>query len=253
VATKTTPKRPAGESATQSSAPSAAGDTLGSLILPIGHYVGTHYRLDEPGAARQVRRGGTFHDLTGDQFAFWSLAHGTPEAVQNDVAWQRRSVEDQARQTDLAHADQVIDELLDLGLLVEVTPGDSEALDFARSHRLVPLMLGLGNSTDEPDMFGIGFLHQPVLQVSHAIYDLWQWSAMDDSLWATCENAADVARRSGSTNPDFVDPASLLGGLLGSLHALLLANAAYLDIDFRLRWPQAAAAGDGSATAGSRN
>jgi hypothetical protein len=30
--------------------------------------------------------------------------------------------------------------------------------------------------------------------------------------------------------------------MFSSLHALLLANAAYLDVEFRLRWPDAALA-----------
>jgi hypothetical protein len=217
-------------------------DEVAALLLPIGHYVGTHYRIDQPGNSRQVRRGSTVHDLIDDQFALWTLAHGSQGAIENERAWQRQSVEEQAHAMALAGAGEHIDGLIEIGLLVEVTPGSDQALDFARSHRLVPLMLGLGNSSDDLDSFGIGFLHQPVLGVSHAIYDVWQWSTMDDSLWATCENAADVARRAGSTNPDFVDPTVMFTEFLGTLHGLLLPNAAYLDIGFRLNWPQRASA-----------
>jgi hypothetical protein len=210
------------------------------LIFPIGHYVGAQYRIEEPSTLRQVRRGATFHDLSADQFAVWAAAHATLEAVENAVPWRRHSIETHPQVNAVADAGGVIEELLGLGLLVEVTPGTDQAHDFARSHRLVPLMLGLGNDPDDLNMFGIGFLHQPVLSVSHAIYDLWQWSAMDDSLWATCQNAADVARRAGATDPEFIDPGTLATGLVGSLHVLLLANAAYLDIDFRLNWPTSA-------------
>jgi hypothetical protein len=214
---------------------------LQPLLVPIGHYVGAVYQDDARGVRRQVRRGATFHDLTDDQFAVWSAAHGTQEAVQAGLAWQRRSVEQHPQVAGLAGASGLIDEMLDIGLLAEVTPGRDQALEFARSHRLVPLMLGLGNSTDDPDMLDIGFLNQPVLSVSYPIYDLWQWSTMDDSVWATCESAADVAQREGYTNPDYVDPARLLTGLLRSLHALLVARAAYLDIGFRLNWPEVTA------------
>jgi hypothetical protein len=238
---RTTPKRPARTEAIPP-AQVAVQDDVRSQILPIGHYVGAQHRIDELGTRRQVRRGAIFHDLTEDQFAVWVAAHGTPAAIEQDAVWHRRSIEEHPPVSGLPDASGLIDGLLDLELLVEVAPGDNHALDFARSHRLVPLMLGLGNGADQPGVFGIGFIHQPVLQVSHAIYDLWQWSAMDDSLWATCENAADVARRAGSTDPEFVDPASLLTGFLGSLPALLLANAAYLDADFRLKWPETAAA-----------
>jgi hypothetical protein len=217
-------------------------DDLGPLLVPIGHYVGAVYRDGERGVRRQVRRGATFHDLTDDQFAIWSAAHGTQEAVQAGVAWQRRSVEEHPQVAGLADASRLIDEMLDSGLLAEVAPGRDEVLEFARAYRLVPLMLGLGNSPDDPDMLDIGFLHQPVLSVSYPIYDLWQWSTVEDSVWSTCESAADVAQRSGYTNPEHIDPSRLLTGLLRSLHALLVARAAYLDIGFRLNWPDAAAA-----------
>jgi hypothetical protein len=217
-------------------------------VLPIGHYVGTSYRIGEPLTPRQVCRGGTVHDLTDDEFAVWVGAHGGVEAIRDGVAWQRPAVEEHAQAAGLSNAPALVDQLLGTGLLVEVAPGSDEATSFAESHRLVPVMLGLGNSADQPDMFGIGFFHQPVLQVSHAIYDLWQWSAMDDTLWATCQNAADVARRAGATDPDYVDPGRLLTGFLGSIHALLLANAAYLDVGLRLSWPKAALADQSSGT-----
>jgi hypothetical protein len=222
-----------------STTPPAGSD--GSLLFPIGHYVGIQHRIGAASAPRQVRRGATFHDLSEEQFAVWAAAHGSEEAIENDVPWQRRSVEQYESVASLDRASEIIDDFLAGGLLVEVTPSDGQAIVFARSHRVVPLMLGLGNGPDEPDMFGIGFLTQPVIEVSHPIYDLWQWSAMDDSLWATCENAADVARRAGSTDPESLDPTRLLTEFLGSLHAFLLANAAYLDIDFRLKWPHRSA------------
>jgi hypothetical protein len=236
VATETTP-RPFADGSTSGRADASAEEAVGSLLLPIGHYVGRQHGGGHTQAERQVRRGATFHDLSDDQYAVWALAHGTPQAIQNEVTWHRGLVEEQARASGLADPALVIDELLERGLLVDLASADGQALEFATRHRLVPLMLGLGNVPGEPDLFGIGFLHQPIVQVSHAIYDVWQWSTMDDSLWATCESAADVARRSGSTAPEFTDPTMLLAGMLGALHTLLLTNAAILDIGFRLNWP----------------
>ena len=172
------------------------------LIFPIGH------RVDQ----RRVRRGATVHELTEQQLGTWVGAYGSPDAAPDT-------------------------ELIGMGLLAEVTPGTDEALGFARTHRLVPLMLGLGNAVDDPSMFEIGFRGQAFVQVNPTIYDLWHWSAMDDTLWATCQSAADVASR--STGVD-TDPGALLDTLLGSLHLLLARNAACLDIDFRLGLPKAA-------------
>lgn len=202
------------------------------LIFPIGHQIGPRYRPGGTEIAMRVRRGASFHELTDRQAAVWRLAHGVAETINDEVPWQRSSVEER-----LAGAAEAIDELLALGLLVEVARGAEQSRRFAKSHRLIPLMLGLGNTAHEPHDFGIGFLGQPVLHVSHLVYDVWQWSTMDDSLWATCENATDVARRAGSTDPEAVDTDRLLDGFLGSMHALLITNAAYLDIGFRLHWP----------------
>jgi hypothetical protein len=213
-----------------------------ALLFPVGHYLGVHHRLSQPAAVRHVRCGATFHDLNEDQFAVWVAAHGTPEAIEENVAWHRESVPAHPRVAGLTHVSALIDQLLGMGLLVEVVPGTDQAIEFAKSHRLVPLMLGLGNSGNRPDVFGIGFLHQPVLEVSFGIYDLWQWSTMDDSLWATCENAADVAQRAGSGDAASTDPVRHLSGFLPSLHSLLLPNAAYLDTSFRLSWPTGAPA-----------
>jgi hypothetical protein len=202
------------------------------LIFPIGHQVGARFQSGQVIAAQQVRCGGRFHDLTEQQAEVWQLAHGVPEVIDQQILWQRGLVEER-----LPGAGATIDELTGMGLLVEATPGTDQAEDFAKAHRLVPLMLGLGNSSNDPDTFGIGFLSQPALQVSHPIYDVWQWSTMDDSLWNTCENATDVARRAGSTDPEATETSRLLTGIVGSLHALLSSSAAYLDVGFRLNWP----------------
>lgn len=202
------------------------------LIFPIGQQVGARYQIGQLVAAQQVRCGGRFHDLTEQQAEVWRLAHGVPEEIDREIPWQRSSIEER-----LAGAGPIINELTELGLLVEATPATPEAEEFAKVHRLVPLMLGLGNSAADTDTFGIGFLGQPVLQVSHAIYDVWQWSTMDDSLWNTCENATDVARRAGSTDAEATETSRLLTGIVGSLHALLASSAAYLDVGFRLAWP----------------
>jgi len=172
------------------------------LTFPVGH------RVDQ----RRVRRGATVHELTEQQLGTWVAAHGSPDAAPDT-------------------------ELIGMGLLVEVVPGTDQALGFAQTHRLVPLMLGLGNAVDAPSMFEIGFRGQAFVQVNPTIYDLWHWSAMDDTLWATCQSAADAASRSNAVD---TDPRALLDTLLESLHLLLLRNAACLDIDFRLGSPKAA-------------
>jgi hypothetical protein len=172
------------------------------LIFPVGH------RVDQ----RRVRRGATVHELTERQLATWLAAHESSDTAPDP-------------------------ELIGLGLLAPIAPEADQALEFARTHRLVPLMLGLGNAVDDPSMYAIGFRGQAFVQVDPTVYDLWHWSATDDTIWATCQSAADVASR--STGEDR-DPHALLNTLLESLHLLLTRNAACLDIDFRLSSPKAA-------------
>lgn len=192
------------------------------LIVPIGHRVG----------AGRVRRGASFHELDETGFRAWTLAHGAPDALHDGQPWQRRQVVAAVAEAGVHDPEARLNALCDKGFLAEVAPDD--AVPFARAHRMLPLMVGLGSTAGEPDLFGIGFLGQPVLHVGHVVYDLWQWSAMDDTLWATCENAAEVARRAGSTDAGYTDPRRLLDGLLGSLPALLCTHAACLDVPVRL-------------------
>lgn len=193
------------------------------LVLPIGHLVG----------AGRIRRGADVVELSDRQYALWALAHGSPHAVEEQLVWRRESVVELARHAGVVNAPSLVGELIEAGLLAEFGLGTDEALDFARSHRVTPLMLGLGNSAAEPDRFGIGFLGQPVLHVDFAVYDLWQWSAVDDTLWATCQSAADVANPGDKGR--LVDAEKLLTTFLAALHPLLLVNAAYVDVSFRLK------------------
>ncbi|MGW6282671.1 hypothetical protein [Kribbella sp. NPDC055071] len=200
------------------------------LLFPIGHYAGTQYVDAAP--VQLVRHGVTFHELDAPTFTLWSFAHGSRQAVESETPWTRHAVVELAKATGTP---DVVDELLGSGLLAEVDP--AAGIEFARAHRVTPLMLGLGNTAAEPSLCGIGFLNHPVLQVSLAIYDVWQWSAMDDTLWRTCENAAGAARAAGLDDPELVDPELLLTGFLQSLHALVSVNAACVDVDVRLSHP----------------
>src|SRR5579875_3116624 len=110
------------------------------LLFPIGQQVGARYQAGQLVAAQQVRCGGKFHDLTEQQAEVWQLAHGVPAEIDRQVPWQRGAVEER-----LPGAGPVIDELMALGLLVEATPGTGQAEEFAKTYRLVPQMLGLGN------------------------------------------------------------------------------------------------------------
>lgn len=226
----------------------AAGQPTGvdaavPLLFPLGHDIGAYYQAGssvEP--SRRVRLGPRHHELTRQQFVVWRLAHGSQEAIQSDTPWGRHSVETLAKATGIVDAVDLVDELTEKGLLIEVAPESRDARSFAVGHRLLPLMLGLGNSPKEPWLFGIGLVDLPIVKVTFPVFDLWQWSSMDETLWDACRGAAEIAERHGVDDPESTDPKLLLTGILGALHGLLAAGAAHLDIAFRLQHPHPKAA-----------
>jgi hypothetical protein len=215
-----------------STSPSAAEP----LIFPIGHTLGALLAGGDKRIPR-IRRGPEVKTPEQPAYATWLLLHGDPDALEKGQAWTRRAVEELAESSGGGSVAGHIDQLLADGLAVEVVPGTPQALQFAETHRLVPLMLGLGNTADEPWLYGIGLIGQPLVTVTHPVFEVWQWSPAEESLWLTCRGTVEVARRAGSTNPDVTDAERLLNGFLPTVHSLLAAGVACLDVHFRLRPP----------------
>ncbi len=200
-----------------------------ALLFPIGHCIGAYY--DAPNSTEhffQVRVGPDVIRLNDDQFAIWSLAHGVPDRP-TDQPWNRETVLTAARRAGIPMADNVLEGLIQDYVLFETTPGTDSAVDFARRHRLIPLMLGLGNTSEEPRLYSVGMVGMPVVSMSAVAYDLYEWAHMDSNLWLACEGAAATAVRVGIEDRLATDPVLLLDALLGTLHSLLSPNAAYLD------------------------
>jgi hypothetical protein len=197
-----------------------------ALLLPIGHGLGP---IGDPAGARlqRVRLGARIFTLDGPGFGVWALAHGAPHRS-DDRVWGRGSVLGRARELGLPDPAAQLETLLADGLLVEVTPGDGSVAAFAARHRLVPLMLGLGNTAEEPDVYRIGLPGRPIVAVGAALYEFYGWSHLDPALAVACEFAAERERRS---DPDGA-PTAVADALLATIHALLAPNAAYLDQAF---------------------
>lgn len=200
------------------------------LIFPIGHYVGAFYpTVGSPERYHNVMRGTETSELSDEQLAVWLLARGVPEQI-GQVSWTRETLERGAKQAGLAEPEAIVTGLVNQGLLAETVPGTAHSVDFAEAYRLVPLMLGLGNSADEPWLQAIGFFDQPVVKVANEVYSMWEWAHVDNNLWAACHAYADTSKRANQTDPEETVPELILTGFLGAVHGLLAAGAAYLDL-----------------------
>lgn len=177
-------------------------------VFPVGHYMGERH----PEGLHYVRVGLQHQTMTADEFGVWVLSH------QNSPQWGVEQVVALAAKASVPAAEASVTRLLSVGLLVDV----ADEVAFARSYRLEPLLVGLGNTAEEPHRFAVGLPGQEPALLAAGAYELWQWSALAPSLWHTCEVRAKVSDPPAS-------PADLASELLADARALLANSCGYLD------------------------
>ncbi|ASW58067.1 hypothetical protein CIK06_27590 [Plantactinospora sp. KBS50] len=199
-------------------------------MFPVGRYTGAFH----PAVGAPVR----YHSLsvgrlsvqleTESAFNVWVAAHRPPDAGR---PWTRPEVARAATQRlGVADPDVLIEEFRTDGLLVEVDAADPDAVEFARAHRVLPLMLPLGNTPDDPLRHGIGlFGAEPLLRVPTLVNDVWMWSSAGGSLWDVCVAFASAGARAEVDDEREHDPRYVLGEFLGGLQELIGISAACLD------------------------
>jgi hypothetical protein len=195
---------------------------MSRLVFPVGHYLGERH----PEEDQVIRVGMEIHTISADEFGVWVLAHG---AQADRSAWTTDDLLALAAETELADAGRHLEELTAKGLLAQVpAEGGPGAVAFAETHRLAPLLVGLGNTEDDPDSYALGFplLDEPVAVVPAGSYELWQWGHVAPSMWHTCEVRVKVAADLNEPT----DTAAALDGLLADLRPLLVNSCAYLDL-----------------------
>lgn len=205
-------------------------DDADPLIVPIGHYVGAHV----PHAGREsefhvVRIGWEIYKLEyAEQFAVWALGHGLPEpGGAETVPWTRSALVGAARASGIPNVGDALADLIARDLLIEVTPGTDEAVEFARVCRTRSLLIGLGNTLAEPQLYAIGASENtPVVRVSGFAYELWKWGHACESLWHACHV---FAAAGDPDDPDETDPERVLTRCLAAIQVLLASGAMYID------------------------
>lgn len=205
---------------------------LAPVVFPIGHYMGPfHPSRNAPARHHIVRVGWETPKLPDEAHVdIWALAHGLPARV-DTVRWTRAAIIEAAQDAGMADAEATLDSLADLGLIAEVTPGTEQARTFATSYRLQSLMIGLGNSPQDPVLDGIGFAGlPPVVKVRPRVFEIWQWAHLWPTVWAACEGLAWVAGEAAESSPEAADPEKVLDVVLDAIRTLISRNAAYLDV-----------------------
>ncbi|WP_330273917.1 hypothetical protein OG205_45450 [Lentzea sp. NBC_00516] len=187
-------------------------------VLPVGHDLGALHD-GAGGHIRQVRAGAEVFELNNAEYAAWSAAHGVPG---EDGLVRPRTTESLRDE----HGDDVVTGLLARRLLAFPHP----AAEFAARHRLVPLALGLGATAEEPWLFSVGLLDQPVVTMTGALYDLWQWAHLSPDLGEACRETAAAATGAGVTDATQTDPDQVLAGALESVPLLLATRTACFDV-----------------------
>jgi hypothetical protein len=192
-------------------------------VYPIGQLIRVRAAEDE----FHVRVGAQLQRLSASDFSVWAMAHGPADHVPRP--WTAAELTAQAGTVGLPDAPERLARLEHTGLVARAAPGTESGLALARRVRMVPLVLGLGNSAANPDAYSVGLPGHPLAVLSAAAYDLFEWATMETSLWRACEGAAATAARVGIQDRLASDPEALLASLLGDLHRLLTPNAVCLD------------------------
>jgi hypothetical protein len=201
------------------------------LVFPLGHAMGPFHQHRGAPPAYWVVRLGWDSPLLPDQAAadVWALAHGRRDRVAT-APWTRAELCRAARDAGVEEPERVLEELLGRGLVAEVSPGTEAAVEFAGTHRVQSLLLGLGELADEPGVDGIGLLGMPPLaRVQLGTYELWQWGHLWPTLAEAAGGLAEMAAQSPDHAPEEADPPQVLERVLRELHQLLAVRAVYLD------------------------
>lgn len=200
------------------------------LILPVGRYTGEFF----PSVGAPMKYNslsiGRFSTTIADPEAFgvWAAAHCPVDRA--GETWNRAAVIEAAEQIGVADPNRFIEEFLEEGLLLEIDPDAPDVEDFAQAYRVLPLMVSLGNTPDDPLHYGIGiFGAAPVLRLPALTHDVWQWSSTGANLWEVCTALADASARAEVADAREHNPRFVLREFLTTLPLLVGAFAACLD------------------------
>lgn len=202
------------------------------LVFPVGHYLGPYHPVRlEPPAYHLIRVGWQTVRLPSESHVdVWALTHGSPVGP-TEGPWTSSDVLAAAAEAGIEGAPAILRELHEWRVVVEVGQGSKSAVDFARTHRVQALLVGLGNTPDPAVPDGIGLVGlPPIVQVIPEIFAFWQLAQLWPDLWAACQGMVEVDRELDITVASKASPELMLDFSLIALRTLIVRNAVYLDV-----------------------
>jgi len=195
-----------------------------------------HPTLGGPPKHHIVRVGWNTPKLQDEaHFDIWALAHGLPAEMSTEP-WTRQALIDAADDAEKPGAATILDNLVELGLVVEVARGSDRAREFANSYCVRSLLMGLGNTREDPARDGIGIAGlPPILKVRPRVFEIWQWAHLWPTIWSACEGIALVTNPVEGSGAEHASPESVLDFMLDAFRDLISHGAIYLDLQTTTR------------------
>ncbi|MGH3545845.1 MAG: hypothetical protein ACRDPW_07965 [Mycobacteriales bacterium] len=197
------------------------------IVLPVGHLLGPFFTNadDEVPESVDLRVGGELSSLPPEAYLVWAAAHGDPQQVATAPMTKAATLERAGVVLD--QPGRAYRELVSRGLLVEVGAGKRGQREFAERHRVLPLVMGLGNSFQRPEEFVIGMVGSPVMTLPGSVFSVWMFGHQYPTLWQTCENVAMSA--AATLGGQSVGPARVLADVVALLPLLVSTGCGCVD------------------------
>jgi hypothetical protein len=196
------------------------------LVVPVGQYGGAVRSENSDATGYGIRRGHMVITVPGQHATLWMQAHGRIAEI-GKTAWTRSTIIERRDEGTPEQALEWYTHLLAFQLIREVDPDDeAEAVDFARTHRLLPAARSNGNTPEDPFRFLAGHPPHRTVSLEWNQVRLWREGYQEPSLWDACLARAAAEERVGY----LLDPHRLLTGTLSSLHTMLSLRLTYVDL-----------------------
>jgi hypothetical protein len=208
---------------------------MSRVIVPVGLSMGPRYRYVRPPdptpECYEIHLGDDLVELTETEAAVWAASFVDAERHAK-LKVSRESLVNLLKTAPRPEprAEEIVDDLIARGLLLEFDPDGDLEMPFSR-HKLLPLGQGLGSTAEEPHLHRIGFANQPVLAVPNSAYGLWSFSYLSPNLWEACAYyaAADEEELEPGEEPLGLTPGAIAHEVAQHLPALIATSSAFRD------------------------